>query len=338
MKERFKRLQIKGFVVGLLAVVMLLVTGGFEAEASNSRVVDATRVMPLEVGTDYRIRRSTVLEFTVPHTGLWNFFTHSIETGDPILGITNQLGWQVAWDDDGGEDFNSFISVFLNEGETYFIFAGFFSANSGDYILSVERVPLMRLNPTGGRQNVNNHTFFEFTPNTSGIWEFRTSDNTGNPYLALLSDSGSIIIQDDDSGDGLNSLIRHHLVAGETYFIDAGFFSGTSGNYILSVNQVAPTRLDSAGGRQNVNSRTFFEFTPNTSGVWEFRTFDNIGDPYLVLMSGSGSIITQNDDGGDGLNSLIRHQLVAGQTYFIDARFFGNTTGSYTLTVSRVSD
>jgi len=54
-------------------------------------------------------------------------------------------------------------------------------------------------------------------------------------------------------------------------------------------------------------------------------------DAYLYLFSPDGSVITQNDDGGDDLNARITRQLSAG-LYVIGATSWGtNETGPYTL-------
>ncbi|MCL2416178.1 MAG: hypothetical protein FWD01_05115, partial [Defluviitaleaceae bacterium] len=157
---------------------------------------------------DYRITESVTIPFTPPQSGIWEFYTHSRISGDPLLRITDQWGNWIAEDDDTGGDFNAFISVYLNAWETYNIHAGFFSGNWGDYTLSIVSPGFNFIYSGGGTVDVNNRTMFEFSPAVSGFWEFRTFDNfNSDPHLILTALDGSIWVEDDDSGDGLNSPI-----------------------------------------------------------------------------------------------------------------------------------
>jgi len=45
----------------------------------------------------------------------------------------------LAYNDDGPDGFNAFISIELSADEYYFIFAGFYSGNSGYYDLIVQK-------------------------------------------------------------------------------------------------------------------------------------------------------------------------------------------------------
>jgi serralysin len=61
-------------------------------------------------------------------------------------------------------------------------------------------------------------------------------------------------------------------------------------------------------------------------------------DAFLNLRDAAGNIIASNDDGGDGLNSLISFRPTASGSYFIDAGTFNNlTTGSFHLFVAPIN-
>jgi len=61
-------------------------------------------------------------------------------------------------------------------------------------------------------------------------------------------------------------------------------------------------------------------------------------DPFLELMDPAGNKIVDNDDGGSGLNSLLRYTPTGSGTYYLNAHHFGSgvptdpLTGSYALT------
>ena len=59
-------------------------------------------------------------------------------------------------------------------------------------------------------------------------------------------------------------------------------------------------------------------------------------DPYLVLMNEAGAVITENDDidYGVNLNSQINYTATNSGLHYISAQAYGDTTGSYELSVS----
>ncbi len=63
-----------------------------------------------------------------------------------------------------------------------------------------------------------------------------------------------------------------------------------------------------------------------------------LSDPLLTLLTSGGSFVTSNDDGGNGLDSLLTFEVGQDGEYFISAAAFGSATGSYTLEVTRTGD
>jgi hypothetical protein len=64
----------------------------------------------------------------------------------------------------------------------------------------------------------------------------------------------------------------------------------------------------------------------------------SLSDPYLLLVGPDGAVGAEDDDGGDGLSSLISgFALPASGTYTIEATAFGLETGTYTLGVTSVT-
>jgi len=60
---------------------------------------------------------------------------------------------------------------------------------------------------------------------------------------------------------------------------------------------------------------------------------DDMLDPYLELRDGAGETLATDDDGGEGLNSLLRYTFPEDGTYTIAASAFGDSTGDYRLRV-----
>ncbi|MBI1255826.1 MAG: hypothetical protein GC196_16010, partial [Hyphomonas sp.] len=72
-------------------------------------------------------------------------------------------------------------------------------------------------------------------------YEFRLngvgSDALDDPYLEVMSSAGVQLSFDDDSGAGLNSLLRFTPTTSGTYYINAREFASGIGNYALTVTE-----------------------------------------------------------------------------------------------------
>ena len=196
---------------------------------------------------------------------------------------------------------------------------------------------------------VNGATEFIFTPEATGYWSFRTSDNGGSdPYLWIRNMYGMLIASDDDGGDGLNSHIVVHLVEGADYIVEAGFFWGTAGSYTLTVYMVdrfvppvptwqrsapslpAPPLSLGAGTFTLGSSQNELFFTPDTTGLWTFEAYPIqymfIGDPLSNTIAWL-DLWDSRQDGG-----TITVYLVAGVQYLIDVSSWWGE--EYTLSIS----
>lgn len=61
-------------------------------------------------------------------------------------------------------------------------------------------------------------------------------------------------------------------------------------------------------------------------------------DPYLRLYDDDGTLLVQNDDGGDSYNSLLRFTATTSGTYYIEADCYdGQEIGNYTITVAEAA-
>ena len=303
-----KKVSIKISVKSLL-VLMMVVIAVAVALASRPTQIVAT------LSPDITIMYNGVVQ--TPRDGNGNITYPLLYNGTtylPVRAVSNILGIDVGWN-------QNTRTVSLGTGGTVTPPSG-----SGS-------IP-----GSGGQVNVYGTTQYSFTPNQSGAWTFRTSNNNGDPYLWLYNSAGSLIAQDDDSGGSLNALMTVSLNAGSTYTVRAGFYSTGTGSYTLTVtppSQTSSGSISGSGGQVNVYGTTRYSFTPNQSGVWMFRTSNNNGDPYLWIYNSNGSLIAEDDDNGGSLNALIYVNLNAGSTYTVVAGFYGNGTGSYTLSVGR---
>ncbi|GAA0276011.1 hypothetical protein GCM10009127_15810 [Alteraurantiacibacter aestuarii] len=167
--------------------------------------------------------------------------------------------------------------------------------------------------------------------------------------------SGEVLAEDDDGGEGLASRARIFSQEGQQIEImvsSYAFFSGeeTTGRFELqlrpSAYRPAPTRAVSFDSttRDTLSEGTSHLFTIHgeEGQLLEVAMIanDELIDPTLSIFQGStadGEPLASNDDGGEGLNALLRFVLPESGTYTIKAEPFEGTSGEYTLRVAAAS-
>ena len=201
-------------------------------------------VMP-DSGGAVEITGPVGVEFTPDSSGIWDFYTTDSGDDDPCIYIYDSTGNMIAYDDDSGEDYNAYVSIMLEAGETYTIEVDFYYDDSGECVLIAEFIgdaPQLDFLDNyvipgyGGLIWVSEDTDYIFIPERSGIWEFRTSYNDDcDPFLQLYEYPEAFITYDDDGAGDLNSLISVYLEAGRIFVINASDAYDGPCDYILSV-------------------------------------------------------------------------------------------------------
>ncbi len=115
---------------------------------------------------------------------------------------------------------------------------------------------------------------------------------------------------------------------------DIGETIGTAGS--IAVGQSIVNTIDTAGDNDwfgiNLVAGQTYQITLNGSSLGG----GTLSDPLLRLYSSTGSIITSNDDGGPGVNSLINFTATSSGTFYISAEAYASYTGTYTLSVNEI--
>jgi len=298
----------------------------------------------------------------------WVVIDMESEAFDTVLILQGPDGEVVTGDDDGGEGLNSRIRVELEQSGTYTIWASSFDgSDTGPFTLTLEEV---EVGAAGTRSiSVGQTREFEIRPDDSisprreslaapvefegsadQNLEISMSSDAIDTYLELEAPDGSIVAQNDDGGSGFDSRITIRLGQSGTYTIWCGSFGRNEmGPFTLSVDEFEPAEPRSIA----VGETNDYEIRPNDStdpergslaAPVEFEGEDgtrveidmtsNEIDTYLVLEAPNGSVVAENDDGGDGLNSRIETTLGQSGTYTIWCGSFGqDETGRFTLSV-----
>jgi tyrosinase len=182
-----------------------------------------------------------------------NFGSFTIETSGPsdtLLSLygPNNSNNQIAFNDDGGDNFNSLITQNLSAG-TYYARVGLYNINStGNYSIQVatsNNDPLMpeltiNANPIQAAISAANESdVYRFQITNSGVYTIETN-GTIDTFLSLYGPDTQTteIASDDDSGNSLNSKINADLIPGE-YFARVRHYSMfATGPYSLSVRSL----------------------------------------------------------------------------------------------------
>lgn len=197
----------------------------------------------------------------------------------------------------------------------------------------------------------------------------RLLNPAGNSTITFNDDNGG---RNGDNSIDLDSAIRYTPGTTGTYFLSAEGFNGLTGGYTIRATSVAASTdtidagittastlavgasadgvIDSAGDRDawavTLTAGNSYQFqligtlvdNPATVPVGrEIPGPSTLADTYLRLLNGSGGEIMANDDGGDGLNSVLTYTPTSNGTYYVVAAGYGNLTGNYTVSATQRS-
>ncbi|KLI63528.1 PPC domain-containing protein [Aurantiacibacter marinus] len=192
---------------------------------------------------------------------------------------------------------------------------------------------------------------FEVTVPAGSIMQIDVLSTSDLDPIVTVTDAatGDVIAEDDDGGDNLNSRVRIRGEEGRRIVISVNSFDATwveegetyGGSFDLRLatsTYTAPvTRTVTYGSRETGTVQgepDLFTFTAQAGDMIEVALLsEGELDPYLELRDADGETINMDDDGGNGLNSLLTHVFEEAGTYTIAAMGYGESTGDYTLRV-----
>lgn len=198
---------------------------------------------------------------------------------------------------------------------------------------------------------------YRFAAPSSGGFDIYTTGNV-DTVVTLYNDNRTVLISDNDSGQGTNGSIHYSLDQGSTYFISVTNFAGSgTGPYDLVVSGCQGGGCGDDPGNDDIASATdlgtqcgstqaafdctgdvdVYRFTPPVTADFTIETTGS-SDTLMSLKDHQGAVITSDDDSGTDHNARIVHNLIQGTTYFVEISEYNNDdTGDYTLVISGCS-
>ena len=315
-------------------------------------------------------------QFFAPKSGLFIFETTG--STNTYLRLYLDNGGFLTQDDNSGDGDNARMEWGLISGRTYYIAVHVYDNDeTGDYDLIVSGCSGGDCGDDPGNDDFNTATdlgsqcgtqsaridclqdmdVYRFAAPSSGGFDIYTTGNV-DTVVTLYDDNRTVLILDNDSGQGTNGSIHSSLDQGSTYFISVTNFAGSgTGPYDLVVSGCQGGGCGDDPGDDDIASATdlgtqcgstqaafdctgdvdVYRFTPPVTADFTIETTGS-SDTLMSLKDHQGAVITSDDDSGTDHNARIVHNLIQGTTYFVEISEYNNDdTGDYTLVISGCS-
>jgi len=317
-------------IFGFIFVLLFVVSGSVFAQNAQELRVGSFLSGNLGSGQEiwYSVRATEAGILTVETTS--NIDTY-LEAYDSQRNI-------IAEDDDGGEGNNAKIELLVTANTTYlFKLRGYSSSTTGQFrIFAAHRpMPAMTELRIGSFHNgqINRGEDYWFTLRTaeSGMITIETTGST-DTFMDVYNDAFALIASDDDGGEGNNARVELVVRAGATYYIKIrGFSSSTTGPYrVMAATRTLPTPVQLRLGSfvsANLSPGGEFWYSVRTTGRGRLIV-ETTGstDTYMEAYTDNYTLITEDDDGGEGYNARISIAVEANRTYIFKVRGYSSST------------
>ena len=254
--------------------------------------------------------------------------------------------------DDGGENYNARIEMFVNSGRTYlFKLRGYGGHATGPYRIwaSLESPPAaIELRFNSERQDSVSpgaRNWYSVRTTAAGYITVETTGGELDTYMYLYDSRYNQLEENDDGGTGLNARIEILAEANQTYyFVVRAYGSEVSGQYgIWASYEPIPQDTERNTDRSRAvtvrlgEAIPVFFHSPNESRWYRYEATRNPTvfvvqtrgrlDTTLILYDNRGNMISEDSYSGENYGNSLIHERLSPGTYFIEVRTFTNGVG-----------
>jgi len=160
--------------------------------------------------------------------------------------------------------------------------------------------------------------------------------------IEVLDVEGDLIASDDDSGEGLDSLLEFTPQVSGVYTLRVrSFGAGADGSFTLGVHSIegavaAPGHFIAVNEEQTVSVAGSVDFSIDLRAgeTVIFSAESDTIDPVMEVFDPSNTAVASDDDGGEGLNALLEFTPLQTGLYTVQIRTFDTSqTGDLTFSV-----
>lgn len=252
---------------------------------------------------------------------------------------------------DGGT--NSSIDLFtLPTDDTYTVVArGVSEQEGGNYDITLK---IAKVTPGGGPLVPDEQVQAQLPPGETNSWTFEadagmfltinTQSELLDTYLELYGPDGTLLVEDDDSGGGLNAALLDFPLpqSGAYQLVVRSARDNTDGGVydivLMMAEDVTSTGWLATGESQemslNQGEQHTWAFNANEGDQVTIEMVSENLDTYLALYDSSGEIIALNDDFQDTNAVIDNYTIPQDGEYRVVARAYsGEEAGSYTISL-----
>ena len=290
--------------------------------------------------------------FSVTRSGVHVISVDSVN-GDPTMALygPHEVNF-LTEDDDGGGGYDSLITRELSAG-IYFLAVREFTEDNFSYSTRVFRLemdafedlresdarsprPLQIDAGIAGVDNQGGLDWFTFSVTSTGAYVLSVISDDGDSTMALYGpDEFVFMAEDDDGGEGVDSRIRKDLRPGR-YLLAVREYDGQGFSYSLKVSPINMLQIDGESRNEDSDGISdWFMFSVQGTQGYVVSVRSEAGDPVMAIYDAStGSIVAEDDDGGDGTNAELRMEFLPGD-YLVNVRDYSVEPLQYSISISR---
>ncbi len=285
---------------------------------------------------------------------------------DTYLVVQDENGLAIAEDDDSGGSTNSKVTLPVAEDSTYtIIIKSFDDYAGGAYTLTIMRgsdsaAGALSVEQLTGTLSADSPRLAEDgSPYYAHFVDLKAGDEIDvtmmaadfDAYLHIWDAEGNSLVQDDDSGGGLNARATMMVPTDGRYQIIANSFDdNATGDYTLMVRTRSITAEIEAGNVQLISgaltaaSDTMADGSPYEAHEIEAEAGERLDitlasgsfDAYLMVFDENDEKIAEDDDSAGGLDAQLFVTIPEDGTYRIIANSYGESAqGDYLITIRR---